>query len=198
MYKNLYLKSLELAAHKSSEFYLALVSFIESSFFPIPPDVMIVPMVMARKDRFIRIFLNATIFSVLGGIFGYFIGFIFSDLAMSVVEFYNYEDKVNNLKARLSEGSGLYIWLITLFLAGFTPLPFKVFTITSGLISFNIFIFIIICLISRGLRFFIVSYFTFRFGEPFVNFIEKKGALWSTVVGLLLIPLFILIYFIIK
>ena len=198
MYKKLYLKSLELAAHKSSEFYLALVSFIESSFFPIPPDVMIVPMVMARKDRFIRIFLNATIFSVLGGIFGYFIGFIFSDLAMSVVEFYNYEDKVNNLKARLSVGSGLYIWLITLFLAGFTPLPFKVFTITSGLISFNIFIFIIICLISRGLRFFIVSYFTFRFGEPFVNFIEKKGALWSTVVGLLLIPLFILIYFIIK
>ena len=198
MYKKLYLKSLELAAHKSSEFYLALVSFIESSFFPIPPDVMIVPMVMARKDRFIRIFLNATIFSVLGGILGYFIGFIFSDLAMSVVEFYNYEDKVNNLKARLSEGSGLYIWLITLFLAGFTPLPFKVFTITSGLISFNIFIFIIICLISRGLRFFIVSYFTFRFGEPFVNFIEKKGALWSTVVGLLLIPLFILIYFMIK
>ena len=198
MYKKLYLKSLELAAHKSSEIYVALVSFIESSFFPIPPDVMIVPMVMARKDRFIRIFLNATIFSVLGGIFGYFIGFIFSDLAMSVVEFYNYEDKVNNLKARLSEGSGLYIWLITLFLAGFTPLPFKVFTITSGLISFNIFIFIIICLISRGLRFFIVSYFTFRFGEPFVNFIEKKGALWSTVVGLLLIPLFILIYFIIK
>ena len=198
MYKKLYLKSLELAAHKSSEFYLALVSFIESSFFPIPPDVMIVPMVMARKDRFIRIFLNATIFSVLGGIFGYFIGFIFSDLAISVVEFYNYEDKVNNLKARLSEGSGLYIWLITLFLAGFTPLPFKVFTITSGLISFNIFIFIIICLISRGLRFFIVSYFTFRFGEPFVNFIEKKGALWSTVVGLLLIPLFILIYFMIK
>ena len=198
MYKKLYLKSLELAAHKSSEFYLALVSFIESSFFPIPPDVMVIPMVMARKDRFIRIFLNATIFSVLGGIFGYFIGFIFSDLAMSVVEFYNYEDKVNNLKARLSEGSGLYIWLITLFLAGFTPLPFKVFTITSGLISFNIFIFIIICLISRGLRFFIVSYFTFRFGEPFVNFIEKKGALWSTVVGLLLIPLFILIYFIIK
>ena len=198
MYKKLYLKSLELAAHKSSEFYLALVSFIESSFFPIPPDVMIVPMVMARKDRFIRIFLNATIFSVLGGIFGYFIGFIFSDLAMSVVEFYNYEDKVKNLKSRLSEGSGLYIWLITLFLAGFTPLPFKVFTITSGLISFNIFIFIIICLISRGLRFFIVSYFTFRFGEPFVNFVEKKGALWSTVVGLLLIPLFILIYFIIK
>lgn len=198
MIKKIYDKCISWAGKKYAKPLLAFEAFIESSFFPIPPDVMIVPMVMARKDRFIRIFLNATIFSVLGGIFGYFIGFIFSDLAMSVVEFYNYEDKVNNLKARLSEGSGLYIWLITLFLAGFTPLPFKVFTITSGLISFNIFIFIIICLISRGLRFFIVSYFTFRFGEPFVNFIEKKGALWSTVVGLLLIPLFILIYFIIK
>jgi len=198
MYKKLYLKSLELAAHKSSQFYLALVSFIESSFFPIPPDVMIVPMVMAKKDNFVRIFLNATIFSVLGGIAGYFIGYIFSDLAMSVVEFYNYEDKVNNLMVKLNRDSGIYIWLVTLFLAGFTPLPFKVFTITSGLINFNIFIFIIICTISRGLRFFLVSYLTFKFGGPFVDFIERKGALWSTVVGLLLIPFFLIIYLIIK
>ncbi len=198
MYKKLYLKSLELAAHKSSQFYLALISFIESSFFPIPRDVMIVPMVMAKKDKFVKIFLNATIFSVLGGVAGYFIGFIFSDLAMSVVEFYNYEDKVNDLMTKLTQGSGIYIWLITLFLAGFTPLPFKVFTITSGLIGFNIFIFIIICTISRGLRFFLVSYLTFKFGGPFVDFIERKGALWSTIVGLLLIPFFLLIYFIIK
>ena len=198
MYKKLYLKSLELAAHKSSQFYLALVSFVESSFFPIPPDVMIVPMVMAKKDKFVRIFLNATIFSVLGGIAGYFIGFIFTDLAMSVVEFYNYEDKVNDLITKLTQGSGIYIWLITLFLAGFTPLPFKVFTITSGLIGFNIFIFIIICTISRGLRFFLVSYLTFKFGGPFVGFIERKGALWSTIVGLLLIPFFLLIYYMIK
>ena len=198
MYKKLYLKSLELASHKKSELYLAIVSFIESSFFPIPPDVMIVPMVMAKKEKFIRIFLNATIFSVLGGILGYFIGFIFSDLAMTVVDFYNYEGKVNDLKSKLTEGSGIYIWLFTLFLAGFTPLPFKVFTITSGLIGFNILIFILICLISRGLRFYLVSFLTFKFGGPFVEFIEKKGTLWSTVVGLLLIPFFLLIYFIIK
>ena len=196
MYKKLYLKSLELAAHKSSEFYLALVSFIESSFFPIPPDVMIVPMVMARKDRFIKIFLNATIFSVLGGIFGYFIGFIFSDLAMSVVEFYNYEDKVNNLKARLSEGSGLYIWLITLFLAGFTPLPFKVFTITSGVIAYNLPVFFFICLFTRGLRFFLVSYFTYLFGKKFGDFIEKKGALWFTLTGIFIVILAIALYMI--
>ena len=198
MYKKLYLKSLQLAAHKSAEVFLAIVSFIESSFFPIPPDVMIVPMVMARKERYIQIFLNATIFSVLGGIAGYFIGFVFSDFAMSLVEIYNYENKVNDLKLKLTRGSGMYIWLVTLFLAGFTPLPFKVFTITSGLIEFNILVFILICIISRGLRFFLVSFLTFKFGQTFVNFIEKKGSLWSTVVGLMLIPFFLLFYFIIK
>ena len=198
MYRKLYLKSLKLAAHKSAEIYLSIVSFIESSFFPIPPDVMIVPMVMAKKEKFLRIFLNATIFSVLGGIAGYLIGFMFSDFAMSVVEFYHYEEKVQILILKLTQGSGIYIWLATLFLAGFTPLPFKVFTITSGLIGFNIFNFILISLISRGLRFFLVSYLTFRFGEPFVKFIERKGALWSTIVGLMLIPLLLLVYYIIK
>ena len=198
MYKKLYLKSLELAAHKSAETYLAIISFIESSFFPIPPDVMIVPMVMAKKERFVRIFLNATIFSVLGGIAGYFIGYIFSDLAMYVVEIYNYEDKVENLITNLTKGSGIYIWLATLFLAGFTPLPFKVFTITSGLIGFNILIFVFICLISRGLRFFLVSFLTYKFGKYFVSFIETKGALWSTIFGLIIIILFSSIYFLIK
>ena len=198
MYKKLYLKSLELAAHKSAETYLAIISFIESSFFPIPPDVMIVPMVMAKKERFVKIFLNATIFSVLGGIAGYFIGYIFSDLAMYVVEIYNYEDKVENLITNLTKGSGIYIWLATLFLAGFTPLPFKVFTITSGLIGFNILIFVFICLISRGLRFFLVSFLTYKFGEYFVSFIEKKGALWSTIFGFIIIILSLSIYFLIK
>ncbi len=198
MYKKLYLKSLKLASHKSSETYLAIISFIESSFFPIPPDVMIVPMVMAKKERFIQIFFNATIFSVLGGVLGYIIGFIFSDFAMSIVEFYNYENKVNDLKLKLNEGSGMYIWLATLFLAGFTPLPFKVFTITSGLIGFNILIFILISIISRGLRFFLVSFLTFKFGQTFAEFIEKKGALWSMIVGLVLIAFFLLIFYIVK
>tara|TARA_Y100001958_G_C21125575_1_gene468442 strand:- start:392 stop:991 length:600 start_codon:yes stop_codon:yes gene_type:complete len=198
MYKKLYLKSLKLASHKSAEMYLSIVSFIESSFFPIPPDVMIIPMVMAKREKFLRIFSIATIFSVLGGVAGYFIGFMFADFAMSVVEFYNYEEKVESLISKLTKGSGIYIWLATLFLAGFTPLPFKVFTITSGLIGFNIFIFIFISLISRGLRFFLVSYLTFRFGDPFVKFIESKGAFWSTIVGLMLIPFLLLVYYIIK
>ena len=144
----LYQKTLKLAAHKNSKIYLALLSFLESSFFPIPPDVMIAPMVIAKKDDYLKIFLIATFLSTFGGLLGYFIGFSFLDFGMKVVEFYGYEEKVIDLKNSLSIGTGLYIWLITLFLAGFTPLPFKVFTITSGMIGFNLFIFFFICLIS--------------------------------------------------
>ncbi|SVE17933.1 uncharacterized protein METZ01_LOCUS470787, partial [marine metagenome] len=156
MFSKLYNKCLKLASHKSANLYLSIVSFAESSFFPIPPDLMIVPMAIAKNENYLKIFLNATIFSVLGGLFGYLIGFAFVDLGMNVVEFYGYEEKVNNLKLSLSQGSGMYAWLGILFLAGFTPLPFKVFTITSGLIGFNIFTFIMTCLIARSLRFFLV------------------------------------------
>ena len=198
MFNNLYQKSLQLASHKSSKFFLAIISFIESSFFPIPPDVMIVPMVIAKKTDYLKIFLIATIFSTLGGLLGYFIGSSFLDLAMKVVEFYNYEDKVLNLKNSLSSGSGLYIWLITLFLAGFTPLPFKVFTITSGIIGFNLSIFFLICLLARGLRFFIVAYLSFKFGHIFNKFMEKDATKWSTIIGLILVLIITIIYFIIK
>ena len=138
MFINLYNKCLNLAAHKSSKYYLAFVSFIESSFFPIPPDVMIVPMVISKKNDFLKIFLIATLFSVLGGIFGYLLGSFFYDIAMQIMSFYGYEDKVTYLKNSLNHGNGFYAWLGILFLAGFTPLPYKVFTIVSGLISFNL------------------------------------------------------------
>ena len=194
MFKKFYDKSIELASNKRSNLYLGIVSFVESSFFPIPPDVMVVPMVLAKKSSYLKIFLIATLFSVFGGIFGYLIGYLFIDLAMYVIEFYNYENKVLKLKMDLSQGSGMVIWLGTLFLAGFTPLPYKVFTITSGLIGFDIIAFIIISLISRGLRFFLVSFLTFKFGEKFVSFIEQKGAVWSSVIGIIIIFLITLIY----
>ena len=194
----LYQKSLWLAAHKSSKIFLAIVSFIESSFFPIPPDVMIVPMVMAKKDDYLKIFLIATLFSTLGGVLGYFIGSYFIDFGMSVVGFYGYEDKVLSLKDSLTRGTGLYIWLATLFLAGFTPLPFKVFTITSGMIGFNFFIFFFICLISRGLRFFIVSYLSFKFGHTFDKFMQTEAAKWFSILGILVVVIFTAIYFVIK
>jgi len=194
----LYQKSLELAAHKSSKMFLAIISFMESSFFPIPPDVMIVPMVIAKKNDYLKIFLIATFFSTFGGILGYFIGSYFLDVGMSVVEFYGYEDKVLNLKDSLTQGTGLYIWLATLFLAGFTPLPFKVFTITSGMIGFNLFIFFFICLISRGLRFFIVSYLSFKFGDTFNKFMLTEAAKWFAILGVLIVVIVGTIYFVVK
>ena len=195
MFKKFYDKSIELASNKRSNFYLGIVSFVESSFFPIPPDVMIVPMVLAKKDTYLRIFIIATIFSVLGGIAGYLIGYLFIDLAMHVIEFYNYENKVLKLKMDLSQGSGMVIWLGTLFLAGFTPLPYKVFTITSGLITFDIIAFIIISFISRGLRFYLVSILTAKFGEKFVKLIEQKGAVWSSIIGIIIVCILAIFYF---
>ena len=195
MFQRLYKKCLELAAHKSSNFYLGVVSFIESSFFPIPPDVMIIPMVIAKKREYIKIFLIASILSVLGGIFGYLIGYLFFDLAMYVIEFYSYQDKVENLKLSMSEGSGFLAWLSILFLAGFTPLPYKAFTISSGLIAFNLPIFIIVSLISRSLRFFIVAYLSYKFGELFTEFMEKHGSKWFTMIGIIVVIIFIIIYY---
>ena len=198
MINQMYQKSLKFAAHKSSKIFLAIVSFVESSFFPIPPDVMIVPMVIAKKNDYLKIFLIATLFSTLGGVLGYFIGLYFLDLGMNVVSFYGYEDKVLSLKSSLTKGTGLYIWLVTLFLAGFTPLPFKVFTITSGMIGFNLFIFFFICLISRGLRFFIVSYLSFKFGGTFDKFMRTDAAKWFAILGILVVAIFSVIYFVIK
>ena len=198
MFKELLQKSLKLAAHKSSKFFLALISFVESSFFPIPPDILIVPMVIAKKNDYIKIFIISTLFSALGGLFGYFIGSVFLELALKVVEFYSYEENVFNLQLKLSEKGGLFIWLGILFIAGFTPLPFKVFTITSGIINFNIFIFFFICLISRGLRFFIVAFLSAKFGKAFSYFIEKKGAKWFTVIGIVIVIIATIIYFVLN
>ena len=198
MFKSLYKKCLDLAAHKSSKYYLAIVSFIESSFFPIPPDVMIIPMVISKKNDFIKIFFITTIFSVMGGILGYLIGAFFFDFGTHIMNFYGYEDKLSNIKDNLINSDGFYAWISILFLAGFTPLPYKIFTIASGLIGFNFLIFILISLISRGLRFFIVSYLSYKFGDPFTKFMDKHGSRWFTIVGVLIIIIFLLVYLILK
>ena len=198
MFNDLYKKCLDLAAHKSSKHYLAIVSFVESSFFPIPPDVMIIPMVISKKNDFIKIFLITTIFSVLGGMLGYLIGAFFFDFGSQIMSFYGYENKLSNIKENLVNSDGFYAWLGILFLAGFTPLPYKVFTIASGLISFNFFIFIFISLVSRGLRFFIVSYLSYKFGNLFTEFMEKHGSKWFTIIGLLIVIIGLLIYLVIK
>jgi len=198
MFNTLYKKCLNLAAHKSSKYNLAVISFIESSFFPIPPDVMVIPMIISKKNDFIKIFIIATTFSVLGGIFGYLIGAFFFDIGMQIMNFYDYQDKIINLKNNLLNNDGFYAWLGILFLAGFTPLPYKVFTICSGLIGFNILIFIFISLISRGLRFFIVSYLSYKFGDLFTLFMDKHGSKWFTIIGILIVMIVLIIYMMIN
>lgn len=198
MLNALYKKCLDLAAHKSSKFFLGIVSFVESSFFPIPPDVMIIPMVFAKKKEFIKIFLVATIFSVLGGIFGYFLGSFFFDFASEIISIYGYEDKILKIKNDLNEGTGFYAWFGILFLAGFTPLPYKVFTIASGLVGFNLLIFIIVSIISRGLRFFIISFLSYKFGHLFTEFMNRHGSKWFTIIGVVLVFIFAVVIYILK
>ena len=155
---------------------------------------MIVPMVIAKKEDYIKIFLIATIFSVLGGLFGYMLGVFFLDMSMVVIELYGYEEKLFEVQDKISSKGGFFLWLGIMFLAGFTPLPFKVFTITSGIIGFNIFVFFFICLFTRGLRFFLVAYLTSLYGSKFGQFIEKKGAIWFTVGGIVIVIIGSILY----
>ena len=198
MFNRLYEKSLKLASHKSSKFFLAIVSFAESSFFPIPPDIMVIPMVIARKKDYLKIFLIASISSALGGILGYFIGSFFLDFAMNLIDFYGYENHVINLKNNLSSGNNFFLFLGALFLAGFTPLPFKVFTITSGMIGFNILIFFFVCLLSRGIRFFVVSYLTFKFGDNLNKLIKNNGPKLFIVIFMIIVIFLLTTYFLTK
>jgi len=198
MLNELYQNCLKLASHKSSKKILAIVAFVESSFFPIPPDIMIVPMVIAKKTDYLKIFAIASIFSALGGLLGYLIGSTFIDLSMNLIQLYGYEERVLNLKNDLINGSGFYVFLAALFLAGFTPLPFKVFTITSGIIGFNIIIFFFICLASRGLRFFVLCYLTYKFGHMFDNLMKKEGTKLFVIAGLIIITFAGVIYFSVK
>jgi len=198
MFKNLYKKCLDLAGHKSSKYYLAIVSFTESSFFPIPPDIMIIPMIISKKTDYKKIFFIATIFSVIGGMLGYIIGAFFFEFGANIMNFYGYEDKLYNIKDSLIRNDGFYAWLGILFLAGFTPLPYKVFTIASGLIGFNFLIFFLISLISRGLRFFLVSYLSYKFGDLFSEFMHNHGSKWFTIVGILIVIVGLVVYLILK
>ena len=117
---------------------------------------------------------------------------------MQIMSLYGYENKLTDFKNNLINSNSFYAWLGILFLAGFTPLPYKVFTIASGLISFNILIFILISLISRGLRFFIVSYLSYKFGDLFTEFMNKHGSKWSTVIGIFIVIVGVIIYLIFK
>jgi membrane protein YqaA with SNARE-associated domain len=198
MLKDLFDKCVKLASSKYADYSLAIVSFIESSFFPVPPDIMIVPMVVAKKDKYFKVFLIATLSSTLGALLGYFIGFLFfNELGVKVFEFYGHSN-TDFLKEKFQTSGGSFSWLLILFTAAFTPLPFKLVTIFSGFIQFNLVLFFFTCLLARGLRFFIVSYLSFRFGSVFSSFLEKKGAFWATIIGLTIVILALIVYLVIK
>ena len=194
MIKKLYDKCVTWAGYKYAKPILALGAFIESSFFPIPPDVMIVPMVISKKKEFIKIALIATIFSVLGALFGYYIGYSLNEIAIKIFEFYGYEYS-DTFKDKFTTGGGFFAWLAILITAGFTPLPFKLLTISSGIIHFNLIPFIIICTITRGLRFFLVAYLTYKFGEKIGPFLDKQGTKWGIILVILIILIAAGIYF---
>ena len=194
MMKKLYDKCVVWAGYKYAKQILAIEAFIESSFFPIPPDVMIVPMVISKKNEFIRIALIATIFSVLGALFGYYIGYSLNEVAIKILEFYGYEYS-DTFKEKFTTGGGFLAWLGILVTAGFTPVPFKLLTISSGIIHFNLLSFIFICIVTRGLRFFLVAYLTYKFGQKIGPFLDKQGTKLSFFIAIIIILIAAGIYF---
>ena len=194
MIKKLYDTCVAWAGYKYAKQLLAIEAFIESSFFPIPPDVMIIPMVISKKKEFIKIALIATVFSVLGALFGYYIGYSLNEVAIKIFEIYGY-DYSDSIKEKFTTGGGFFAWLGILVTAGFTPLPFKLLTISSGIIHFNLISFIFICMITRGLRFFLVAYLTYKFGHKIGPFLDKQGTKWSIIVIVLIFLLAVAAYF---
>ena len=194
MFKEIYFKTLKFAAHKSSKFILAFISFIESFIFPIPPDVLIIPMTIAKKNEWLKIATIATLGSIIGAIFGYFIGYVFfNEIGVKIFELYSV-DNTTFLKDKVSSEGGTIAWITLLAIAGFSPVPFKLLTITSGFVHFNIFYFFIVCLLTRGFRFFLIAFLIGNFGSAIKTVIEKKLIKVSIILSIILIIFAFLIY----
>lgn len=170
MLKNLYLKLRTLAASEKANPALAIVSFAEASFFPIPPDVMILPMAATNPKNWWKTAAIATVASVLGAVFGYFIGlFLMDTVGKPLMEFYGYAEKMVHFNEQFQKYGALVI-----LIKGLTPIPFKLVTILSGMTKFNFLIFVLSCAITRGARFFGVAWLAQKFGPSIEPFIEKQ------------------------
>ncbi|MCK0121388.1 DedA family protein [Loktanella sp. F6476L] len=189
MLQRLYAWTLSLAQSPYALWALAVVAFVESSFFPIPPDVIMIPMIIAAPRRAFLIAGVATVASVLGGLFGYFIGYaLFETIGQPIFDFYGKADAV----AEFSEKFNAYgAWAV--LIAGVTPFPFKVITIMSGVTALSLPVFIISAIVARALRFFIVAALLWKFGEPIRDFIEKRLGLMFIVFCVLLLGGFALV-----
>ena len=185
---------MRLAAHKRASWALSAVSFVESSVFPIPPDVLLIPMVLAERHRAWIFALLCTIMSVLGGMLGYGIGlFAFEQVGQPMLEFYGYVEKFSVFQDKYAQWGA---WAV--FIAGVTPFPYKVITILSGVAALNPVVFIIASILARGIRFFLVAGILWKFGDPMRDFIERRLGLLTVVFCILLAGGFILAKFIIE
>jgi len=187
--RNLYDKVLELSASPKATFWLVLVSFTESIFFPIPQDVMLIPMMLANRSKAYYYATICTIASVLGGIVGYFIGmYLYNEIAVVILDFYGYLGKVEYFKQIYQENGW---WVV--FAGGLTPIPYKVITITTGAMELALISFITASVVSRGLRFFGLAVLVSIFGEPILKFIDKYFSLLTILFCILLFGGFLLI-----
>lgn len=189
MLRSVYDWTLRMAAHKRAEWALAGVSFVESSVFPIPPDVLLMPMVLADRSKAWRYAAIATISSVIGGFLGYAIGyFLFEALGKPILEFYHVMDKYDSLKHSFDEWGA---WII--IAKGWTPIPYKFLTITSGALQFDLLAFTIASVISRGMRFFLVAGLFWAFGPSIRPFVEERLGLVTTLFVVILVGGFVAI-----
>lgn len=189
MLRRLYDWTMEMAAQKNAVWVLAAVAFVESSVFPIPPDVLLIPMVLAARNSAWRYAAICTIASVLGGMLGYAIGSgLYEGVGRPILDFYGYGAKFSDFTARYNEYGG---WIV--FIAGVTPFPYKVITIASGVTDLDFATFTTASVLARGLRFFIVAALLYWIGQPIREFVEKRLGLLFTIFCILLIGGFVLI-----
>ena len=181
--KRTYNWTLEKAQHKNAKWYLSLISFAESSFFPIPPDILLIPMALASKARALFYAFMCTLFSVLGGILGYAIGYFFyNSVGIYIVDFYHLENSFNIFESYYKE-----FGILIVLGAGITPFPYKFITIASGVFGLNIFLFIIVSIIGRGLRFYLIAILLYFFGEKIKLIIDKYFNILTIVFFILLV-----------
>ncbi len=179
MLKRFYHRVLALSASPRAPIWLAIVSFAESSFFPIPPDVLLIPMALARPDRAWRLAFICTVASVLGGILGYFIGYaLFDVIAIPLLRAYHYEAAFERFKLSYAEWG-----LLIILMKGLTPIPYKIVTIASGAALFNFPVFVAASIVTRGARFFLVATLLHFYGETVRDFVERRLTLVTTLVA---------------
>ena len=178
MWKNIYLYVEKKSTSKFSQYFLSLISFIESIFFPIPPDIILIPIIHFNKNKFLTTVINCTFFSVLGGAVGYILGYYIFDI---VKEFFDLEKQKVFFNFYDEWG------MLAIFLGGFTPIPYKIIALTSGYAKFNFIYFILLSFLSRGLRFLIIGYIVYKFGDYGVEFIKKNKTIIFLIIPVLII-----------